>query len=198
MARRARPAPAQPALRRLDLGRPVLRLRLPVTPSQNVWRDLHFAVKARAREAAYFVARTQVGQLSEPWAPRALVVVVRCSEATVAADSMNVWGGAKESVDALLAPRPKRPGVGLLADDSPRHFVLGGVEDRPRGHYGDLTGPATWVYLIDLSASSLTWSGDGVSDTVIRAAREFAAAELRAVELRAGMLAAVNAAGEER
>lgn len=145
-----------PTLHRLDIDRPVLRLRLPCAPSQNAWAGLHWAERARLRDEALLLARAQVGDVRGPWSERALVAVVRCSTATVAADPANVWGGCKELVDVLLEPRPRRPGVGLLVDDDPRHLVLGGVEDRPRGHYGDLEGPATWVYLIDLHADTLT------------------------------------------
>lgn len=179
-------------LSRLDLSGPVLRLRLPVAPSQNVWRDLHWAEKRRLRAEALTIARVQVGQLSAPWASRALLAVVRCSEATVRADTANVWGGTKELVDVLLSSRPKRPGVGLLIDDDPAHLVLGGVEDRPRGHWGDLPGPATWIYVVRLDDESLTCPGDHMVSLV----SGYVEAASRASSALGRMIAAVNAALE--
>ena len=157
-AKRKGPAMAMPEGDPASWGRlegDTLTLCLPLTPSQNTTDRLHWAELKRQRERLLLVAVAQVrrlglGSLAEPWARRARIDLVRCSMATVAADPTNVIGGAKGAVDVLLAPRPKRPGVNLLVDDSPAHLEVGEVEDRSRGHWDDFPGPALWVTLTRL------------------------------------------------
>jgi hypothetical protein len=34
-----------------------------------------------------------------------------------------------------------------VPDDDPAHLTIGDIEDRPRGHWGNLQGPGTWITL---------------------------------------------------
>jgi len=129
-----------------------IRLVAPLTPTQNAWGLRHWSQRRKYRDVCLTLLTVQVmyvlgGRWEPPWAPLALLDVVRCSLGPVAADTGNVIGGMKELIDTLLLPRPRRPGIGLLVDDAPAHLRWGNVEDRPRGHWGDLDGPGTWLWI---------------------------------------------------
>lgn len=123
-----------------------LELCAPLTPSQNErdrWQRMEPWRVSRLRESTYLVllaqARTALGQgIQKPWAQRARVSIVRCSEGTRKADRANVRGGAKEAIDCLHR-------IGLLPDDADVYVEEGEAEDRPRGHWGDRPGPGTWL-----------------------------------------------------
>lgn len=138
-------------LARLEDGGETLRLCVPETPTQNTWDRWHYRDRGRHREHCLLVLAAEVrpllGRFDSPWAREATLDVVRCSRGTIPADRLNVWGGLKAAVDCVLLPRPERPGIGLLVDDGPNHLRAGAIEDRPRGHWGDLPGPGTWLWL---------------------------------------------------
>ncbi len=82
-----------------------------------------------------------------PWAERAELSITRCSLGTRAADTANVLGGAKELIDCLLVSTSRREGLALVTDDDPEHLSFGAIVDLPRGHWGEMAGPATWLVL---------------------------------------------------
>jgi hypothetical protein len=129
-----------------------LRLCGPLTPTANDWARWHWSHRRSFRDACLTVLSEQVrhtigGRFNPPWTQLAHITAVRCSLARVMADTENVHAGLKELIDALLMPQPKRPGIGLLVDDNPRHLLPVEVEDRPLGRWNGLPGPGTWIWV---------------------------------------------------
>jgi hypothetical protein len=69
----------------------------------------------------------------------------------IMADTDNVRGGAKDTIDCLLLPNEYRAGIGIIQDDSPKYLVSGTTEDRPRRAWNSLPGPGTWLILRGLT-----------------------------------------------
>lgn len=116
---------------------------IPLTPVKNVWLRLHWTARQRygKRLVEYInIYRHHLGIKRRPWADKLLVSAVRCSKATRAADTDGVIVGLEKAIDALVT-------CGFVQDDSPEFLQLGKIEDRPRGHWGDLAGPGTWLRL---------------------------------------------------
>ena len=135
-----------------------LTLCAPLSPTQNEhqkYSSIRWWNKVYRRGALTILreqARSVLGVGREqPWAERARLSIVRCSCGTRAADTANVLGGAKELIDCLLVSTSRREGIALVLDDDPAHLTIGTIEDRPRGHWGDRPGPATWLMLERLS-----------------------------------------------
>ena len=124
-----------------------LVLPVPLTCSLNRLAGQHWATRRRMMRGAAVEllvlaqARSVLGPgYQRPWARRAELAVIRCSTGVVAADDDNVIAGCKKARDALRY-------AGLIPDDAPRYLTVASIEDRPRGHWGELEGPSTWLRL---------------------------------------------------
>jgi len=122
-----------------------LRLCVPLSPSQNQLNHWHWAKRGRYRDTCYPLLAWQVSNLVDcrpgrEWARRVELSLVRCSTATRAADPSNLWAGLKGPIDVLAR-------LGLFPDDGPAYVALGCVNDRARGHWCDLKGPGSYLYI---------------------------------------------------
>ena len=123
----------------------VLRLCCPLSPSQNVLQGWHWAKRGRYRDVCLPILTWQVNHLvsipqGKAWARVVEISLVRCSTATVAADPSNLWAGLKGPIDCLVRS-------GLVPNDTPEHVRLGTVQDRPRGSWGHLPGPGSYIII---------------------------------------------------
>lgn len=122
------------------------QLCVPLSPTQNELNHWHYRKRGAYRDACAPLIAWQlqhlgaVGGGGATWARRVRISVVRCSTGTRAADPSNLWAGVKGPIDLLVRS-------GTFPDDSPAYVELGTVEDRALGHWGELPGPGTYLFV---------------------------------------------------
>lgn len=105
-------------------GRLAYSFQIPLeTPSNNAIKGMHWMAyrtlrqRWRVQVLVHGLAGTRPAQ---PLPRSALVVVRRCAGVL---DWDNAYGGLKPVLDTLVAASTRNPdGLGLVADDSPRHM----------------------------------------------------------------------------
>jgi len=127
-----------------------IRLTVPLTPSLNVvqgWlrsnNHRKFAAHRREQQTAVMACLRQIFgvKIPRPWAEHITIRVVRCSDTSRWLDATNSRGGLKMTEDCIVRS-------GLIQDDDPKHVAwVGDPEQRPRGQWRELDGPATYVWI---------------------------------------------------
>jgi hypothetical protein len=130
-----------------------IRIVLPLTPSQNRWDRMHWALKKKFRKKCLELASTalmvQRIRFDRPPFDKASVRIIRCCNSSNLSDESNIIGGAKAAIDVLLKPKFGRPGIGLIVDDNPDHMTIEGAENRAPKEWKNLKGPGTWFIIRD-------------------------------------------------
>ncbi len=135
-----------------------LWLTLPLSPSRNTIDKWHRSraigrYKRHCDQSLIAVTSAVSGAFwspswPKPWADQILICAVRCGRNTRRCDISNVIGGLKPTEDALVR-------AGLVPDDKEEHVHWGYVRDRGKGHWGDLPGPATHLFLAALKKDGI-------------------------------------------
>ena len=100
-------------------------LAFPVeTPSNNVIKGMHFhAYRTLRKQWSLMVMSALKGRRPSEALERSFLVIER--ECAGSLDWDNAYGGLKPLLDCLVLPSERNPdGIGLIADDSPKHMPL--------------------------------------------------------------------------
>lgn len=102
---------------------PVYELLLPVTPSNNVLRGMHYHeyrnLRRKWRDSVLQALRGQ--KPMRPLQRACLFIERRCSGGGL--DWDNAYGGLKPLLDCLVLPTLRNPdGLGLIVDDNPENM----------------------------------------------------------------------------
>lgn len=129
-----------------------IRLTVPLTEGLNTinrWHKSPYGYKYHNRykngqNAAVVACIRQIfgHRIPRPWGEFYELRAVRCSDTHKYLDSTNVRGGLKETEDCIVR-------TGLIQDDSPKYVRWSGdPEQRTKNNWGDLDGPATYVWIV--------------------------------------------------
>lgn len=104
---------------------PVYELLLPVTPSNNLIKEMHYQEYRSLRREWRNAVLAALGA-KKPAAPlqcACLFVERRCSGGGL--DWDNAYGGLKPLLDCLVMPTARNPdGLGLIVDDNPKNMPV--------------------------------------------------------------------------
>lgn len=105
------------------------------------WQQRHRYRKQQGNAVKASLIQIFGGRIPKPWAKQVEMRAVRCIDHHRRLDEVNAIGGMKQTEDGIVTS-------GLIPDDSERHVHWGAmVEQRVKGQWGDLAGPATYVWI---------------------------------------------------